>query len=545
MNPGLLLTLLLAVAPVPAGAPLVTAVPVALPQPASGALYPRPFDPTEEQALQAMAEWYDDPVSFVRANFQAEPDAWQIEALNSIAKDPKRRVALSACKGPGKSCVEAWAILWFMATRVDAQVVAVSITGDNLRDGLWKELASWMGKSPYLQRCFEHKAERITHRERPKTWWCSARSFAQSADVSSQASTLAGLHNASIMVVLDEAGDMPDGLVVAAEAIFATKGQEARLLLAANPTSVDGPLYRILTKDAKRWVIITITGDPDDPKRSPRIDLDYARNLIDDWGRDNDFVRVNVLGLFPAVGEKKLLGPDHVTIAEGLTVSESIVRDEPIVFSLDVGRASSGDPSALYKRQGAAVWRPKEWRGLDGNQLGDQIATILLEHEKEDGRPADYLVVDEGGVGASPVDRLKALGFGSILIEVPFGGSPIDKRFADRRSEMWWNMAQAIKKRQVALPPGDGVLRGELTAPDFTFRIRQKRTVGCLETKEEMAKRGIKSPNRGDALALSYAAPVSRRPRNEIEAQMMNAAKHGWRSSRVLSDWDPLAKERV
>lgn len=535
---GLLLALLLATTPVP---PAPSVVPDSTPAATTaGEAYPRPYDPTEEEALQAMVEWVDDPVAFVRQVFGAEPDAWQVDALRAIAKNP--RVAMSACKGPGKSCGEAWAAWWFLATRVDSQIIAVSITGDNLKDGLWKELAFWYQKSPYLQRSFHVGGERITHRERPKTWWISARAFAQTADSTQQANTLAGFHGPAVMILLDEAGDMPDGLVVAAEAIFANEGIEAHLVLAANPTSVDGPLYRICTKDAKRWVIVYITGDPDDPKRSPRISREWAQQQIEDWGRDNDWVRVNVLGLFPLVGEKKLLGPDHITQAEQLTVGESEIRAEPIVYSLDVGRSETGDPAVLFKRQGAAVWRAKEWRGLNGTELGDVVASILLQQEKEDGHPADYLVLDAGGIGTSPVDRLTALGFGRILIPIDFGSAPIDRRFADRRSEMWWDMAQAFKKGRISLPPGDGQLRSELTTPNFVFKVRQRRTVGCLETKEELAKRGVKSPNRGDALALSYAAPLVRRPRDSTEEQLR---KHGWQAApRVLSDWDPLAKER-
>jgi hypothetical protein len=107
---------------------------------------------------------------------------------------------------------------------------------------------------------------------------------------------------------------------------------------------------------------------------------------------------------------------------------------------------------------------------------------------------------------------------------------------------MWWLMAQAIKKGQVALPSGDTVLRSELTAPDFKFKVRQRRTLGCLETKDEMAKRGIGSPDRGDALALSFAAPLVRRLRDSNEEQLLH--RQGRRSGRVVSDWDPLDQER-
>jgi phage terminase large subunit len=209
----LLLSVLLTAAPVHRGlAPAMRSAPAPSAQTATGSN--PPWDPAEEEALAALTGWIRDPVLFVRQVFGAIPDEWQADALRAIPANP--RVGMSACKGPGKSCVLAWTIWWFIYTREDAQVMCTSITGDNLKDNLWKELSVWYSKSPMLQRAFEVRGERIIHRERPKTWWVSARTWAQNADPTQQANTLAGFHGAHVMVVLDEMGDYPDGVVVAA-----------------------------------------------------------------------------------------------------------------------------------------------------------------------------------------------------------------------------------------------------------------------------------------------------------------------------------------
>jgi hypothetical protein len=479
-----------------------------------------------DQLRRKLAEWHDDPVLCIRELFTmpdgkpAAPDAWQEKALRAVARDP--RVAMSACKGPGKSALLAWVIWWFLLTRQDAQVMVCSITKPNLADGLWKELAIWQSRSALLLDLFEHGGERIVNRDSPKTWWCSARGWAQDADATAQANSLAGFHGEHVMVALDEIGDYPGGVLSAAEGIFQNT-VEAKLVVAGNPTSPDGPLYHIVTRyrgldlearqpgeaqQARRWTVITITGDPDDPMRSPRIDIENARQAIADHGRDDDWVRVNILGLFPRVGSDKLLGPEDVLKAEqrGCTRAEYI--GEPIVFGLDVAREGD-DRTVLYKRQGSVLFRPWVWHGKDGTQVGDLVARVLREDEKD---AYDYLIVDIGGPGCSAYDRLRVLGFDESLISFDFGGSPLDERYADRGTEAWFAM-KAWVLRNGCLPTGDGELSSELTTRKYGYRVAGKRTRFCLEPKKELKKRGLPSPDKADGLALTFGAPLGPRPR--------------------------------
>jgi phage terminase large subunit len=464
----------------------------------------RADDAAREELLDGLARWMTDPRAFVRECLGAEPDAWQGLALDAVVRRP--RVAMSACKGPGKSALLAWVALWFLATRPDAQIIVTSITQPNLRDNLWKEMAVWYAKSAFLQGAFEFKGERVSSRERPKTWWISARSWAHDADPTQQANTLAGFHGKRVMVLLDEVGDYPDGVVVAAEGIFANEEIEAHLVVAGNPTRTDGPLYRITTRDRGKWDVIYITGDPDDPNRSPRISRPWAQEQIEAWGRDHDWVRVNILGQFPRVGNNRLLGPDDLNVAEQRSCREADYRTEPIIFGLDVAR-DGGDRSVLYKRQGCVAFRPWVWRGKDGPELADVVAGILRSEGDY-----DYIVVDKGGPGYSVWDHLKLLGFKDVMIGIDFGGSPIDQRYANRGTEAWVDCARWVRERG-CLPGGDGELAAELTTRSYLFKVLNKRTVQILESKDELKKRGRPSPDKGDALALTFAAPLGPRPR--------------------------------
>lgn len=457
------------------------------------------WKPEDLAARERYRGWREDPVLWVRQVLKAEPDIWQVEGLQAIVREP--RVGFSACAGPGKSAELAWVGLWWLDCHFDAQGIAASVTRDNLRDGLWKELATWYGKAPQLQAAFEFQGQRIVHRERPDTWWLAARGWAKDADANAQASALGGFHTKYPLFLLDEIGTLPDAVLVTAERIFTGGTATARLVAAWNPESTDGAAYRVSTRDRKRWTIIPITGDPDDPKRSPRVSIEWARQQIADWGRENDWVRVNVLGQFPRTASDKLLGPDEVTAAMQRGARKEDFQDEPKVMGLDVA-LFGGDRSVLTMRQGVMCWQPSVWRGLGPSDLADRVAMLATKHEP------DLIFIDvTGGYGQGVYEDLTKLGFPCRRVD--FGGSASDRRFLNKRAEMWWLAAEWVKAFG-CLPP-DPELAGELTAPSYRFKPTGKRTAFSLESKDDLKARGLPSPDKADSLVLTFAAPVMKR----------------------------------
>ncbi len=474
--------------------------------------------------VDSLRRWREDPVIFVREVLKAEPDPWQAKLLRSVLSH--KRTALKACKGPGKTCGMAWIGLWGMVCFAHPKMLATSITEDNLRDGLWAELAKWQGKSELLKAHFKWSAERFVYRAAPETWFISARSWSRDADPSRQADTLAGLHGDTTFVFIDESGSIPAGVVAAADASLST-GVFNRLVQAGNPTLTEGPLWDACETNRGLWNVIEISGDPDDPHRATRIDIEWAREQIRLYGYDSDWVRTNVRGLFPKKQSDKLLGPDECTQASRRAYGEAQYREEPKTLGVDVGGAGMGsDESVIFSRQGLVAFAPAIYSELDTMALVGQVSDAI-ERWHPDG-----VLIDANGIGVGVCDRLDQLGYENIRVQS--GGAAQDsRRFANKRTEMWWRLAEWI--RAGGAIPQDPQLIGQLTAPRM---LRDKSNRMLLEPKESMAKRGIGSPDRADALAFTFAQTV--RPRD----WRMDALERR-QGSRVVADFDPFSSREA
>lgn len=478
--------------------------------------------PTEKErkATEQLHRWRDDPVAFVRECFGAEPDEWQADVLRAFPK--QQRIAMKACKGPGKSCLDAWLCWNFLLTRPMPKIAVTSVTGTNLADGLWTEMAKWQQKSDILKRDFTWTKTRIESKKYPQTWWMSARTWSQSADTQAQADTLAGLHADYILFVLDEAGSIPDSVMAAAEAGLST-GIECKMVISGNPTKLSGPLYRACTQERHLWHVVEITGDPDDPKRSPRISMEWARQQIEKWGRDNPWVLVNVFGKFPPASLNALLGVEDVTAAMNRHYKITDYNRSPRIIGVDVARQGD-DSTVLFPRQGLVAWPPVQMRNADSDETAGRLAQAKRKWDQN----ASFIDAS-GGWGWGVIDAYRRLGHDCIPVE--FAGKATDPQYYNKRTEMWFEMALWIKGGGSL--PDIPELVAELTEPTYTFKGDRM----LLEPKEQIKERLGRSPDYADALALTFAFPVAPPP------TPLQQADRSRRQPNVQWDFDPLFVE--
>lgn len=450
---------------------------------------------------ERIRQWRNDPVSFVVDNFKVTPDEWQVDTLTRLGGEynPKRKLCMKACTGPGKSAVLAW-IGWhrlscFAARGEHPKGAALSITADNLKDNLWSELSKWQGRSAFLSQAFKWTKERIYAVDHPETWFLSARSFAKDADTEAIGRALSGLHSQFPFVLLDESGEMPLSVGKAAQQIFTGSPVDALLAQAGNPTSTQGLLYDSCSVGAASWDVITITADPADPKRTPRVSIEHAQEMIDTYGRDNPWVMATILGLFPTTGFNSLLSHADVMAAMNRHVKESDYSFAAKILGVDVAREGD-DKSVIFPRQGLAALQPIVMRNATSLQGAGAVAN------RWGSWGADAAFVDNtGGFGGGWIDQLSVLNYSAIPIH--FAGQASDARYANIRAEMWWKMAEWIKAGGAL--PNVPELVAELTTPTYSFQ----RDKLLLEPKEKIKARLGRSPDYADALALTFAYPVT------------------------------------
>lgn len=466
----------------------------------------------------------ENPVEFVKQEFKVTPDLWQESALMAFASgdSDKIRISMQACAGPGKSTILAWCSWNFLLCYGDIgdhpKAAAVSITADNLKDNLWSEMSKWMDRSDLLKFLFEWTHTRIFSKDHPSTWFMSARSFSKSANAEEVGRTLSGLHSKYILYVIDESGDIPPSIIKSAEQGLSTGPIFGKILQAGNPTSHDGMLYAAATKLRTQWHIIRITGDPDDPIRSPRIDIEWAKDQIKNYGRDNPWVKAFILGQFPDAAINTLLSLDEVLAASTRGLRLQDYEHAQKRLGIDVARFGT-DRTCIFPRQGLRAFKPHIMMGARSNEIAARIAMAKAKWGSE-----LEFVDGTGGFGSGVVDSLIQAGHSPQ--EIHFSGKPIDSAYLNRRAEMWFRMANWIKRGGCI--PKDNELIRELTAPQYTFQNGKFQ----LEPKEQIKERLGFSPDLADALALTFA--IDEMPASNSPYSFLN------KPGKAKMEYDPL-----
>lgn len=388
-------------------------------------------------------------------------------------------------------------LLCFASPGEHPKGAALSMTWDNLRDNFWAELAKWQQRSELLLAAFHWSKERVVAKDHPETWFASARGWAKTADPTEQGRTLSGLHSWYSFLIIDESATIPVSVRLAAEqAMGDTK--DGLICQAGNPTTQEGMLYHACVQERDKWYVISITADPDDPERTPRVDAEWAREQIQQRGRDDPWVCAFILGQFPPGGVNQLLTLEDVERAINRSPKPVDYEWAPKLLGVDVARMGL-DSSIIFPRQGCAAFTPIRMGQVDSNVGAGAVARKWASWE------ADACFIDDGGgFGGAWADQLKRnLGFHPTMVS--YNGKPDDPRFFNKRSEMWFKMAEWIK--QVGALPDTDNIRGDLSTPLYYHKGDRL----IIEPKDDIRKRLGRSPDEGDALGQTFAFDVRAR----------------------------------
>ncbi len=456
-----------------------------------------------------IADMYADPRRFVQFVYPwgkegtplapwKEPDTWQIEfleelgdqirsrAFDGVTAVPPIRMSIASGHGIGKSALTSWLLHFIMSSRPMAKGVVTSGKYEQLKDKTWAELAKWK-KLAINGNWFEYRGSKGNlqyYREEHKENW----SVTGQACTKENADSFAGLHNArsTPFYLFDEASAVPDEIYEVAEGGL-TDG-EPMIFLFGNPTKSTGRFHDTFSKMRHRWINKQI-----DSRTAKMTNKEVIAEWISDYGEDSDFVRVRVKGQFPRVGDTQFISSEVVEQAIERKVEPK--ETDPIVIGVDVARYGA-DQSVIVTRRGRKVIELLTYRELDLMTLSNKTIEAMKRHKPH------TVFVDGAGIGAGVVDRLRQLGYKPI--EVQAGGKAFEpEKFVNIRAEMWWRMRDWLATADI---PDIKDLQYDLTGIEYSYDA-QMRT--ALEKKSDMKKRGLPSPDLGDALALTFAEPVN------------------------------------
>lgn len=435
------------------------------------------------------------------------PRAWQREVMDAIKdhlSDPARRytplrIARASGHGIGKSALIAMLNKWALDTCVDTRIIITANTEGQLLTKTSPELAKWARLSItsawFKQNATSHIS---TMKARDKSWRSDLVTW---SDNNTEA--FAGLHNQGkrIVLIFDEASGIADKVWEVALGALTDENTEIIWLAFGNPTQNSGAFRECFGKQRALWNTKQI-----DSRTVEGTNKAYLDELVRTYGEDSDIAKVRVRGMFPSASSMQFIGMDQVEAAQARPVG-TFLGSDPLIYGVDCARFGD-DSSVLAKRVGRdARSRPwKRWNKMDAMQLAGDIA---LEAQQEH---PDAIFVDAGNIGAAVVDRLRQLGIENVY-EVWFGGEGRDAnwngvkvRTANKRAEMWTNMREWLKSGSI---PDEQKLIDDLVGPLYSFAGDDTRIM--LERKKDMKKRGLASPDDGDALACTFAEPVAPR----------------------------------
>ncbi len=453
-----------------------------------------------ELFARIVASFKDDALGFVRWAFpwgvpgtrleHATLEPWQIRILLSMTKqiEAKRhtiRIAVASGHGIGKSALIAMIIIWFLATHPNPQIVVTANTEQQLKNKTWREVSVWLQLS-LVSWMLKWTATKVINIFEPSTWFASAVPWSES-----NSEAFAGTHEEHVLILFDEASKIPAPIWETAYGALTTEG--AMMVAFGNPTMNSGYFYDCFGKNRKRWSTLRV-----DSREVSFTNKHLIREWEEDYGEDSDYFRVRVKGLHPLQSSLQFIPGYVVNEAMAHHIRE---RDIPLlapkIMGVDIARHGD-DHTVLLWRKAKKVLHHQRFQIPDLMMVARKVAAAINETQP------DVVFIDAQGMGAGVYDRLVQLGYEDTVVPVYWGKkAQEDKVYVNNRVECWARMKQWLEGADI---PDDAVLREELISPEFGYERQSERL--RLETKSEMKKRGLESPDVADALALTFAEHV-------------------------------------
>jgi hypothetical protein len=461
-----------------------------------------------------IGQFYADPLGFVKFAYPwgepgpleryAGPDDWQRDYLIELGEYVKARkfdgktpvlpirMTTASGHGIGKSVLVAFLVGWIMSTRRNSKGTVTANTYQQLSVRTWATIQTWMKRS-ITAHWFEITNQILYRKNYKDSWYCQAQSCKEE-----NSDAFAGQHAAdsTSFYIFDEASSIPTKIYEVAEG--GLSDGEPMFFAFGNPTRSQGEFHRITFGESRnRWSARSI-----DSRNCAFSNKELIKEWIEDRGEDSDFVRVRVKGIPPRASDSQFIDMDRITQAQKREVFA--LPDEPLIAGVDLAWGGADSNVVRFRRgSDARSIKPVVIPGestRDASVMVVKLAELL--NETFDGRKIHTMFIDSAGISGAVGSRLRDLGYPNI-IEINFGADSPDLKYAYMRDYMWGKMKEWLLTGGI---DADARLEVDLSGPGYTLdnKIRVK-----LESKKDMKKRGLDSPDHADALGLTFARPVS------------------------------------
>jgi hypothetical protein len=469
----------------------------------------------EQKLNNPYVRFEDDPVGFVQSALDETVWSKQKEILESVRDN--KRTAVPACHAPGKSHIAARAVSWWISVHPPgtAQVVTTATTFRQVKNILW----------PHIRRVVNR--HKLPGEVFTVDWKIGNETVAYGFSSASHDETaVQGIHAPHLLVVVDEAGGISSTLGTALESLM-TGGHTRLLLLGNPPTDQEGGWFeRACSSDLYNVIPIgaydtpNFTGEdagvcrscpanvPPHPVASHLVDQTWVDEVTREFGEDSPFVEARVHARFPKQVANKVIPLSWLEqSAENETTQTGAIR-----LGVDIA-SDGGDEFVIacvrHKTSGKANANAVDVAGV----VLDQIRQAEEVHKQRQISDPVRVKIDAIGVGWGVVSTLKKWGDEQMHHAKIVGVNVAEKardsnRFTNQRAEMWWNARTLLQpqtdgQQQVTIAVDQKTL-AQLSGPqymsDSSGRIK-------IESKVDMKRRGVGSPDRAEAILLSLYDP--------------------------------------
>lgn len=458
-----------------------------------------------------LKRWYSSPLAYVIEHIGDIPTHQQAEVLKAF--EHHNFVAVRSGHGIGKSKLMGWLGNWWLDTRCKRAPIT-GAGGDQLSDIVWPEIIETnRRKWPWIAGRYEATSEELRCKEKPEGWKAVLRTARMDND-----DALQGFHDC--MFFIDEASGVRDGIFEVASGAMGDKG--SRGFMTGNPTKLTGYMYRTFNSAHTFWYCLNFSSEDSlveeeysytyvDPLGEIRIirtkgrqTRQWVEDMRDDYGLNSNAYRVRVKGEFASMGQDNLVDARYLERVFEMPENEA---NKEYKIRMGVDPAWTGDDdTGIVIRRGMEICHAESWHGSDTVESTEKIKVLASEWN------VDFIHVDAIGVGAGIYDNLKhsiwrgQMGYPVIKVMVS-ESAPEDKDAVcgKMRDWLWWKSRKFFRTKAVRFAgrrtdAGFKQLHDEIIAP--IYKIQNGKIIA--ESKDDLKKRGMKSPNVADALNLTF-----------------------------------------